>query len=47
MRSEGTRAEMAYCRRNFLNRTALLTIQVFPPGHQSNTNNIRELDRLF
>ncbi|XP_061119736.1 ATP-dependent RNA helicase DHX29 [Conger conger] len=27
IRSEGTRAEMAYCRKHFLNRTALLTIQ--------------------
>ncbi|KAF4108017.1 hypothetical protein G5714_010776 [Onychostoma macrolepis] len=26
-RSEGTRAEMAYCRRHFLNRTALITIE--------------------
>ncbi|KAI1905280.1 hypothetical protein AGOR_G00014480 [Albula goreensis] len=26
-RSEGTRAEMAYCRKHFLNRTALLTIE--------------------
>lgn len=27
VRSEGTRAEMAYCRKHFLNRTALLTIE--------------------
>lgn len=26
-RSEGTRSEMAYCRRHFLNRTALMTIE--------------------
>lgn len=26
--SEGLRAEMSYCRKHFLNRTALLTIEV-------------------